>query len=257
MSMLDEVVRHTSKATQKVMPSAALQEWLECQDFIVAMKGYTRCVSPVNVSSLLNFKVELQPVWTYAKLPNDKIRAQTAKYESDYWNALISTSEMAGAVNAAIATPLAQLKAAPLHDKREVLRYMQIVSPAVSAAMLGTTEDFVNELKTCEYEDCITFGGKYAGAHCYSIAELELIASNKVYVKDYAYTSVFRKTSTNQLYDATLDYFLLVDMETAMAFTDMTKVELSANVPQVGHSRRPYRLAELEKIRVAKLNAAH
>jgi hypothetical protein len=245
------------EATQEAMPSGDLQEWLECQDFIVAMKAYTRCVSPVNVSSLLNFKIELQPVWMYAKFPNQKIRAQISEYDTDYWDALSCTSEMADAVSADIATPVDQLKAASLYEKRKVLRYMQIFSPAVSAAVLGTTEDFVNELKGPEYEDMVSFGGKYAGAHCYSMAELELVASNKVYVNDRAYTSVFRKTSTTQLYDCMLDYVLLVDTETAMAFTDMTKAELNANVPQVGHSRRPYRLADLEKIRVAKLKASH
>ena len=52
-----------------------------------------------------------------------------------------------------------------------------------------------------------------------------------------------------------LDYATQVDEATAMAITDMTSAELQGLLIQTEHTRRPYRLADLEKVRIAKLGA--
>lgn len=53
--------------------------------------------------------------------------------------------------------------------------------------------------------------------------------------------------------ETAFDHLLYLDTEIACAYTDMTPTELSKAVRRSAQSRRPFRLSDLEKIRVAKL----
>lgn len=237
---------------QATKPSDAMLEWLECQDFILSIKAHRRCWDPVQLQSLPHFQAEIKPMVTKSKSANKTIEQQIDPFFYQYFNLSEGAMDMADAVAQQIPSALAQLKAASLGEKRQVLRYMHIVSPAVSAAFLGTSEDIANELKSSDSFG-VPLGKNYAGSHSFSMAELELIADNTVWVECGDGISLKKAQAA---YDETiLDHVTLVDEETAIAFTNLSSDELHAAVPRTSHTRRPYRLADLEEIRVAKMKA--
>jgi hypothetical protein len=125
---------------------------------------------------------------------------------------------------------------------------MKIITTPVAAAYLGISEHMLNNLKArCDRQ----FGATYAGGYCYSLEELNMIAQNLGWACDWIYT----KEPVHADVDSTvLDYAIQVDEATAMAITDMTAAELQGLLTQTEHTRRPYRLADLEKVRIAKLS---
>lgn len=151
--------------------------------------------------------------------------------------------------------PVAQLRAAPAEDKRSVLRANHVVSVAVAAAYLGVTAAALHAL-TAIYTKFI--GARYAGGYCLSIDEVFMIEKNMNWF-DNMYWYDGKSTATAQVTakpdETAFDHLLYLDTEIACAYTDMTQIELSKAVRRSAQSRRPFRLSDLEKIRVAKLNA--
>ena len=247
-------VQHAEESGRHPRPSPDLQEWKECQDFILAMKGNSLGVLPVNMRSLRHFKAEVHEVLTATTECNSKIEEQLRKFNTHWVDVCRRAELMRDEMAAQTATPLTKLKTASLAEKREVMRYMQIIPPAVCAAILGTSENAVNNMKNgTDSTRKPVLGKSYAGSHCYSMEELNLIANNLVWTYVQEYTEGHAAV---QLDDATaLDQVVMVDVQTAMAMTDTTPEELAELVPFTLHPRRPYRLADLEQIRVAKLAA--
>jgi hypothetical protein len=254
MNTHQTAVQHAEENGRHPSPSPDIQEWTECQDFILAMKGNSLGQLPINMNSLRHFKAEIHDVLTATTKCNNKIEQQLLKFNTHWVDVCRKAELMRNEMAAQTTAPVAKLKTASLAEKREVMRYMHIIPPAVCAAILGTSEDAVNKMKDSTDSTCKPIlGENYAGSHCYSMEELNLIANNLAWTYAPVYAN---KHAIVELDDATaLDQVVMVDIQTAMAMTDTTAGELTELAPPTLHSRRPYRLADLEKIRVAKLAA--
>jgi len=146
--------------------------------------------------------------------------------------------------------PVAQLCKAPLEDKRIYLRAVQVVSTPVGAAYLGITAGVLNQFTT---DHMNVIGGRYARGYCLSMDELFLIEQNpKWLVCAMSENDVSEVKATD---DRVFDYLLYVGEDVACAFTNMDPSELRKATKAGAQAMRPFRLSDLEKIRVAKLNA--
>lgn len=146
--------------------------------------------------------------------------------------------------------PVAQMSKAPLEDKRAYLRTVQVISTTVAAAYLGITAGTLSKF-TAAHRNAI--GGRYARGSCLSMDEVFLIEQNP----HWQAGEVSRKDASEvkAVDDTTFDYLLFVDEDVACAFTDMEPSELRKAAKAGAQALRPYRLSDLEKIRVAKLNS--
>lgn len=148
---------------------------------------------------------------------------------------------------------VAKLKAAPAKEKRKVAEGMAIIPTPAAAAFLGIPEVRLREMK---YK--AMFGDIYMGRQCFSMDELALLAINPGWLERF-----WPSASADAIVlpnPAALDEMTFVDEDFACAYTDLDIYNLAK---QVTPSRRRYgtyndkhqfRLSDLEKIRVAKLN---
>jgi hypothetical protein len=226
--------------------SPELKDWLECKAFILAMKAnHVTTFDFPDTSSLRMYDSSIDKIFEPQFSSNQLIDKQLRKVSPDNL-AMEMALNMAEEVAGAIKADLEQLKNTPLPHKREVLNHLQVVSSAIAAAYLGISENILNEMKNATGQ---LFGAQYHGGHCYSMEELNLIASNmrwmpSCYVQDRAIEHVASYA---------LDEIIMVDPIIAFYYTDETV--LSNGVPITSMLHRCYRLADLEKIRIAKLNA--
>jgi hypothetical protein len=147
--------------------------------------------------------------------------------------------------------PIEQLRLAPTVNKRAVLRSIPIINIPVAAAYLGTTAAALHQF-TSDHVNVI--GASYAGGYCLSIDEVFMIEQHLHWLEGNARPGHSRCALQP---DATVfDHFLYVDELVASFYTDVGMLEIRKGTSESAHVRRPYRLFDLEKIRVAKLNAA-
>lgn len=240
----------TAQTNQVTQYSALLTEWLECQDFILTGKAHQMGTLPVNVNSLRHFPAFAQQAVLMPHWQNQLIAAEM----TPSLFSIIKTSEAievaAVKVREKVKPVLVQLYQASIHDKREVLRYAQIIPSAIAAAYVGVSEHALKKWAS----ECKVFGNRYAGAHSYSLAELKIIAENRLWI--YNEIVFCEERSTAQDDEKSLDEVTMVDYDIAAAFTGLSYQELLKQVPPNQLYNRPYRLSDLEKIRVAKLNAS-
>lgn len=145
--------------------------------------------------------------------------------------------------------PAEQLRMASPANKRAVLRAAPVVSAPIAAAYLGITTRAMNEFTGDHFR---VIGDNYAGGYCLSIDEVFLIEQNPQWLKGaMSSNKVFDPEQAN---DNVFDHLLYVSTEMACAFTDLPPLELSKAARRSAQSRRPYRLADLESIRAAKLD---
>jgi hypothetical protein len=145
--------------------------------------------------------------------------------------------------------PVALLKKSPLEDKRTYLRAVPVISAPVAAAYLGCTTAAMNTF-TAEHYHAV--GDRYARGYCLSMDEVFLIEQNPQWLGDVVSQKDGGAIETTD--GNTFDYLLYVGEDVACAFTDMMPSELRKAAKVGPQAMRPYRLSDLEKIRVAKLN---
>jgi hypothetical protein len=147
--------------------------------------------------------------------------------------------------------PVEQLGIAPPADKRAVLRAAQVVTAPVAAAYLGITTRALSKFTDDHFR---VIGDSYAGGYCLSIDEVFLIEQNPRWL--VGATSPNKAFDREHANETVFDHLLYVSTDVACAFTNLSPFELSKSARQSEQSRRPYRLSDLEKIRLAKLAAA-
>jgi hypothetical protein len=224
-----------------------LKQWLECKDFILCAKAHSIGVLPVNADSLRHFKAVAQCAFSVPHYENEKIVSEIAPSIAFVFKASNAMADAAAKVEEKIEPALEQLQVTPLGNKRDVLRHMQIIPTTVAAAYLGVSERSLHAWKKKE----AVFGVEYAGSHCYSLEELKMIGNNRFWIYDSNFEEI-RITASDD--DKSMDEVVMVDYDVAAAFTDLTYDELHKHLPRNQPYKRPYRLSDLEKIRVAKLN---
>jgi hypothetical protein len=233
--------------------SPELKEWLECKDFVLAMEGAYLGQLPVDTTSLRYYDESINSVFAHMCHDNDKINTELKKIVKPWFEASDYALVMALEVEKQIDSGLKQLQKTSLHHKREVLRHMYIIPTAIAAAYLGVTEDDLNGLKRSEGQ---LFGTQYLGGHCYSMEELNLIARNIGWLWHRAALAADYEHKIVDVAHNALDQVVMVDEVVACACTNMTLAKLIKEVPHTALNRRRYRLSDLEKVRIAKLNAS-
>lgn len=141
------------------------------------------------------------------------------------------------------------LKAASLDDKRIVLASIPIIQRQYAAGFLGITELAFNHFSAFHHD---IFGQCYMNQRCYSLDELILIDSKPEWLSNYRKSptpAAAPKPGYPQFAHSTV-----VEDKVAMAFCNITRDELP-RVAYVTSRVSAYYLADLEKIRIAKLEA--
>jgi hypothetical protein len=228
-----------------------LQDWVECKDFMLGLSGIHRGQLPVDTSSIRHCKVSVENVFQTDNYTSEKIDVQLNASCKHWGDAINSAMPMREELQKQLCDDNVALQIAELSQKREILRYMKVISSPIAAAYLGMSEDSLNRLKN---EEKNVFGGDYAGGYCYSMEELNLIARNHGWTNAWSRADYDHDVPHVEV--TSLDQVVMVDVCVAVAFTNMSPTELSESVPHTSHSYRPYRLADLEKIRMAKLAAS-
>lgn len=245
-----EFAQKLKQVEEFVALPAELREWLECQDFILAMKCVTMGYPDCSMKSLRHIAMCFEGSHILTHYTSAKIAAFLATFDTaDVFDDLDTAKKWAESMQTRLASALSMLEQSSLQDKREVLRYLQIISTPVAAVFLGVTERALNSMK--HNHRCI-LGAEYAGGYCYSLEELTLIAENLRWTCDWDYT---KRPEMVSIDSAILDYAILVDEKTAVAITQEVPALLQKLVSTTEHLRRPYRLAELEQIRLVKVRA--
>lgn len=204
---------------------------------------------PVNVSSLQHCKVSTNSAPQVLGNLNVGMRKLLQRCGEPVFHMSDDLLKLAEMAEASAKPGVEQLSDVSLREKREVLRYMQIIPTSIAAAYLGISETALNEWKGY-YE---AFGARYAGGHCYSLEELKLIANNRWWFYTCVVAHEIRVTDEGD--EKTLDQVVMVDEKLAIALTDMARSELIEIMPRNPLLLRQYRLSDLEKFRIAKLNA--
>ena len=83
--------------------------------------------------------------------------------------------------------------------------------------------------------------------------ELNLFARNPHWIAMGLHADDGHDHAITEVDVTALDQLVLVDQQVAIAFTNMTHHELIKQVPHTSLARRPYRLADLEKLRIEKM----
>ena len=146
--------------------------------------------------------------------------------------------------------PIEQLRLAPMVDKRAVLMSIPMINIPVAAAYLGTTSAALHQFTT---DHANVIGASYAGGYCLSIDEVFMIEQHLHWLEGKARPSHSRRPQ--QLDARVFDHFLYMDELVASFFADAELPEIRKGTNESAHLGRPYRLSDLEKIRVAKLQA--
>jgi hypothetical protein len=141
------------------------------------------------------------------------------------------------------------LKAAPLADKPTALVSMPIIDMHNAALFLGVTVFGFNHFIAFHR---YIFGQCYMNRRHYSLHELMLIDSNPEWLSDYRKSPVQHATSTA---DWQFRFYWVVEEKVAMAFCNITRDELPKVTYVTSDDISAYSLADLDKIRVAKLKA--
>ena len=141
------------------------------------------------------------------------------------------------------------LQEAHLSNKREVLHTIPVISAPVAASYLGVSAD---ALLTSENHCRAIFSLEYIRMTSYSMSDLQLIVENPHWLLPHVIKAP--KDLKGRLLPLP-DYKVFVDWEVATAYTDLALSDLNKYAQKSGHPARPYRLSDLEKIRLAKLNA--
>lgn len=149
-----------------------------------------------------------------------------------------------------VAQQILALKMVPLADKCIVLASMPIIDVQQAAGFLGLAELEFNHFIAFHHD---IFGKSYMNRRRYSVDELMLIHSNPEWLSNYRKP---RAPAAAPMPGYLLfGRFTVVEEKLAMAFCNITRDEL----PKVAHvtSRNilTYYLVDLDKIRVAKLEA--
>jgi hypothetical protein len=158
-------------------------------------------------------------------------------------------SEFASTNVGKLTTRIQQLQAAPLANKHSMLRSVPLVSVPIGAAFLGINTSMLYKF-TADFAGII--GDFYAGGYCLSIDEILMIEQNPQWCG--AITRVNEVTAKKPVDGRIFDHMLNVNECVACAFANMTPSELRSTVQQNSQTRRPFRLADLEKVRVEKLS---
>jgi hypothetical protein len=144
------------------------------------------------------------------------------------------------------------LRDVALVHKRKLMDAMPIIPVPVGAAFLGVAEADLHDINS---QSRGAFGDMYMRRRCNSMNELLLIAQNPGWLP-------YRSDSSPALVSpdsSVLDSVTYVDIRTAAAFINMELDEVSEKVQSNGRFSYfygpTYRVSDLEKIRVAKLNA--
>lgn len=149
----------------------------------------------------------------------------------------------------ALKSNLDKLGAANTENKRTVLRTIPTIIVPVAAMYLGVPEVDLHRFK---YSCKGLFGARYMGRHSYSMDELHLIAQNPEWMTEYTFAKPQTAAELPAL--TALDDFIFLDEEEACDFTDLSELGLREKVRRSYRNYSPYRLSDLEKIRIAKLN---
>lgn len=148
------------------------------------------------------------------------------------------------ALNVPLERQIEKLESVCVHDKRDVLQSIPIITVPVGASYLGVIEAELHGLKhNCEG----MFGERFMGRQCYSMDEMHLIAKNPTWMNKYTSAKPQDEAELPKL--AVLDHLTFVSLAIAQAYTNLTYVELSSLITT---RRGLYRLADLEQIRLAK-----
>lgn len=238
-------------ATSKGKCPMGLKEWLECQDFILAAKAHQVGLLPVHTDSLLHFPAAAQYAVSIPHHMNELITSEMEPAFRFIFKASDVMKEVAAKICDKINPVLVQLREASLHEKREVLRYAQIIPTAIAAAYVGVSEHALKEWASKN----AALGTRYAGARSYSLAELKIIADNRFWIYSEILSCPPRSTTPDD--EKSFDEVVMVDYDVAAAFTGLSYNDLLKQVPRNQLYNRPFRMSDLEKIRVAKLNAQH
>jgi hypothetical protein len=226
-----------------------LKEWLECQDFILAAKAHQMGMLPVNAATLRHFPIVAQHAVSIPHLENELIFNEIQPALIGIFAAGAAIEDAAVKVSEKIKPVLKQLQDTSIRNKRDVLRYAQIIPTAIAAAYVGVSEHALKEWASL-YQ---VFGSRYAGARSYSLAELNIIAENRFWICSEILACAPRSTTPDD--DKVQDEVTMVDYDIAAAFTNLSYSEVVKQLPPNQLYNRPFRLSDLEKIRVAKLNA--
>jgi hypothetical protein len=227
----------------------ALQEWLECQDFMLGMKVISMGRNEFRNESLRNLQGIIAKINSGQPIENETVRIGLLSYLAESKKPHAVAAEVASFVEHVTLPVLDQLDETALKYKRHVLGYAQIIPAAIAAAFLGLSEKNLTGWQQC----WSIFGKSYAGAHCYSLNELRMIAANRGQIYTGLVADDVRVVAT--VADTALDEVVMVEEEVAAAFANMSCEEIHTKLPRNALMRRPYRLSDLEKIRFAKLNA--
>ncbi|MQA23639.1 hypothetical protein [Rugamonas rivuli] len=231
--------------------NSQLKEWLECQDFMLGMKAISMGGKEFRNESLRNLQGIIAKINSGQPIENETVRIGLLSYLAESKKPHAVAAEVASFVEQVTLPVLDQLNETALKDKRHVLGYAQIIPAAIAAAFLGLSEKNLTGWQQC----WSIFGKSYAGAHCYSLKELQMIAENRGQIYTGLVADDVRAVAT--VADTALDEVVMVEEEVAAAFANMSRKEISTQLPRNALMRRPYRLSDLEKIRVSKLNGTN
>lgn len=196
-----------------------------------------------------NLKLLLDPplfIFTSTQI-NDALRARMNAWNADDDEELQDKLTMA---EVPVGQQIRDLKAASLADKFIVLASMPIIDVFHAAMFLRITECAFIHFNAYHHD---VFGQRYMNKRRYSLDELMLINSNPEWLSDYRKGHVLAPASMPD--DSQFGRFTLVDEKLAMAFCNITRAELPKAAYVTSRAVPTYYLADLDKIRVAKLKA--
>lgn len=149
-----------------------------------------------------------------------------------------------------VAQQILALKMAPSADKCIMLASMPIIDVQQAAGFLDLTELDFNHFIAFHHD---IFGKCYMNRRRYSVDELMLIRSNPEWLSNYRKprASVVAPMPDYLLFGS----FTVVEEKVAMAFCNITRDELPKVAHVISRNVLAYYLVDLDKIRVAKLEA--
>lgn len=144
---------------------------------------------------------------------------------------------------------ISALRDVPLADKRKLMDAMPIIPVPIGAAFLGVAEADLHDINS---QSGGVFGEIYLRRRCNSMNELALIAKNSGWLKRRYDPS----PAVTSLDSKVLDALTYVDIQTAIAYTNMSWREIKDGVQANGRVQgyhHTYRVSDLEEIRLAML----
>jgi hypothetical protein len=167
--------------------------------------------------------------------------AKIKTLEADLNKLTVRNSQLEAALTNTFPTVLRLAIAEPDRKSKDaVLHAMQIIPIPVAATYLGVPEE---DLYRFSRRTAMEFGGRYCGAWCYSINELNLFAKNPTWFPCFDGTTSRRYFFRPEILLSTGTF---VNAEIAMAYTNKTAEDLAAKVYAYPRTRRPYRLFDVQ-----------